>query len=423
MDKRRILTVSQLNTYIAGTLERDPMLFSLLVRGEVTNLSRSRTGHVYFDLKDEQALVHCTLWRSQVSKIKTPFKNGDQVLVAGRISVYQKGGTYNLNVQEILPEGIGSARARYEQIYRELKEEGYFDPRYKKPIPTYATRIGVVTSATGAAITDIDRHYHARNPYVSVFLYPALVQGETAKYSIINGIRYLDGYGVDVIIVGRGGGSEEDLSVFNDPDIAKAIFQCQTPVISAVGHERDRVITDDVADLSCNVPSAGADAAIFDIHEFDRRLNLYQDALDVRWNHRIQVVKSRMAYYREYLRGRSPSALINEERHRADDLAQKMDLLMSRRIEALRRQAERAANLELLMQNQLTAKRNRLNLLVERFKGLNPLEKLTHGYSYVSDQSLRAVTKIDQVEVGDQLTVHVTDGTILAEVKETKADG
>ncbi len=424
MNNRYIFSVSKLNAYLSGLIERDPVLGSVVVRGEISDLSHAKSGHVYFTLKeDRKSQIHCVMWRSDVLKQKYPFQVGDTVLVAGSVEVYQYGGNYQLYCREIQPEGVGEALLRYQRIRKSLEEQGYFDARYKKPIPKYATRIGIVTSATGAAITDIYRIYQKRNPYVTLFLYPAQVQGERAKYEIAEGIEYLDHFGVDVIIVGRGGGSAEDLWAFNEPEVAEAIFQCETPVISAVGHERDHVISDDVADLRCNAPTDAAAVAIFSYEDFMAQLNAYRKTFERCLAQKVNSLSAKVSYYREALKGRSPSAKLLSQKQRADSLEQQMDEAMQKKISDLREREKIGDRMQLLMQKVFERNCHRFDLLTERFRGLNPLDKLKHGFSYVSNADERAVTSISQVKTGEILTIHVTDGHILSEVKEKKPDG
>lgn len=424
MSHNYIFSVSKLNSYLSGLIGRDPVLSSVVVRGEVSDLIRAKSGHVYFTLKeDRKSQIRCVMWRSDAAKQKYPFQNGDTVLAAGSVQIYQVGGSYQLYCREIQPEGVGEALLRYQRIRKNLEEQGYFDSRYKKPIPKYATRIGIVTSPTGAAITDIYRIYQKRNPYVTLFLYPAQVQGERAKYEIAAGIGFLDRYGVDVIIVGRGGGSNEDLWAFNEPEVAEAIFQCETPVISAVGHERDHLISDDVADLRCNAPTDAATVAIFSYADFISRISTGQRDLKRCLSQKFSKLSTKEAYYKEALKARSPSAKLFALKQRAAGLEDELNDAMEKRLSDLRRREERFEQMPELMDRVLERKYHRLALLTERFKGLNPLDKLEQGFSYVSDPKDHAVTKTSQVSKGELLRIHVTDGEILSQVKEIRPNG
>ena len=241
------------------------MLQSIMVKGEVSNCKYHSSGHIYFTLKDEKGTIACVMFSANRSGLRFRMEEGQQVVVSGRIDVYERDGKYQIYVQEIRLDGAGALYERYEQLKRELEERGMFAPQYKRPIPKYIGTLGVVTAATGAAVQDIINIARRRNPYVQIILYPAIVQGEAAVPSIVNGIRALERLGVDTIIVGRGGGSIEDLWAFNEEPVAQAVFDCSIPIISAVGHETDTTIVDFVADLRAPTPSAAAELAVYDI--------------------------------------------------------------------------------------------------------------------------------------------------------------
>ena len=265
---RQIYSVGQVNHYIRGLLAGDAMLSGLFVRGEVSNCKYHSSGHIYFSLKDETGTLSAVMFARDRRNLAFTLKNGDRVVVSGRLDVYEKTGVYQLYASGIRREGAGELYERYMKLKAELEERGLFSPMYKKPVPPYALRVGIVTSPTGAAIRDIQNIARRRNPYVQLILCPALVQGDGAKESIVRGIRTLDRLGVDVIIVGRGGGSIEDLWAFNEECVAEAIFACRTPVISAVGHETDTTIADYAADMRAPTPSGAAELAVFDYQAF-----------------------------------------------------------------------------------------------------------------------------------------------------------
>ena len=260
---KNIYSVSQVNQYIKSLISEDYFLSRIYVRGEVSNCKYHSSGHIYFTLKDRGGSVPCVMFAgSRASGLKFRLSEGQQVIVLGNISVYERDGRYQLYAREIVMEGSGALYAQFEALKKELGELGYFDQDHKKKIPYYPKRIGIVTAKTGAAIQDMIHISSRRNPYIQLILYPAIVQGEQAAPSIVKGIEYLDALGVDVMIVGRGGGSIEDLWAFNEKEVAEAIFNCQTPVISAVGHETDWTIADLVADLRAPTPSAAAEIAV-----------------------------------------------------------------------------------------------------------------------------------------------------------------
>ena len=396
-----VYTVSQVNNYIKNMFTQDFMLNRIAVQGEVSNCKYHSSGHLYFSLKDGGGAIACVMFAGQRKGLAFSMKNGDRVVVNGSVSVYERDGRYQLYAREIRLEGEGALYEQFLALKRQLEEMGMFAPEYKRPIPAYIRRLGVVTAPTGAAIQDIRNIAGRRNPYVQVILYPALVQGEGAASSIVRGIEALDELGVDVIIVGRGGGSMEDLWAFNEEPVARAIFQCRTPVISAVGHETDVTIADFAADLRAPTPSAAAELAVFDIREFQDKLDTIGARLQTQMSGRISRARQMEEGYQRTLGYLSPENQIREKR---------MYLMTAE--EKLSRQ------MELLLQK----KRHALQLYIERMKGLSPLEKLNQGFAYVEKDG-RAVKETGQVKEQDLLTVHVSDGRIWARVEKTEKGG
>ena len=396
-----VYTVSQVNNYIKNMFTQDFMLNRIAVQGEVSNCKYHSSGHLYFSLKDGGGAIACVMFAGQRKGLAFSLKNGDRVVVNGSVSVYERDGRYQLYAREIRLEGEGALYEQFLALKRQLEEMGMFAPEYKRPIPAYIRRLGVVTAPTGAAIQDIRNIAGRRNPYVQIILYPALVQGEGAASSIVRGIEALDELGVDVIIVGRGGGSMEDLWAFNEEPVARAIFQCRTPVISAVGHETDVTIADFAADLRAPTPSAAAELAVFDIREFQDKLDTIGARLQTQMSGRISRARQMAEGYRRTLGYLSPENQIREKR---------MYLMTAE--EKLSRQ------MELLLQK----KRHALQLYIERMKGLSPLEKLNQGFAYVEKDG-RAVKETGQVKEQDLLTVHVSDGRIWARVEKTEKGG
>ena len=284
---RNVYSVSQINRYIKNMFAEDYFLHSVLVRGEVSNCKYHSSGHIYFTLKDASGTLSCVMFAGRRRGLSFRMQEGDQVIVAGTVDVYERDGRYQLYADRIIQDGAGLLNARYEQLKRRLEESGMFDEMYKKPIPRYIRRLGVVTAPTGAAVQDIINISLRRDPYLQIILYPAIVQGSEAAASICEGIRRLDEFGVDVIIIGRGGGSLEDLWAFNEEIVAEAVFACKTPIISAVGHETDTVISDYVADLRAPTPSAAAELAVFSYDQFCRDLERYADRLTGNMENRI----------------------------------------------------------------------------------------------------------------------------------------
>lgn len=274
-----VYSVGQVNTYIKNMFTQDFLLNKIYIKGEVSNCKYHTSGHIYFSLKDETGAMACVMFAGSRKGLAFQMKNGDKVIVGGSVNVYERDGKYQLYAKEITLEGAGLLYERYLALKRELEEMGMFAQDYKQPIPKHIRTLGVVTAPTGAAVQDIRNVAGRRNPYVQIILYPALVQGEGAKESIVKGIQMLDDYGVDVMIVGRGGGSIEDLWAFNEEEVARAIFNCKTPVISAVGHETDTTIADLVADLRAPTPSAAAELAVGDVRMLFRTFEDYRAKL------------------------------------------------------------------------------------------------------------------------------------------------
>lgn len=394
----RIYSVGQVNTYIKNMFSQDFMLNRISIKGEVSNCKYHTSGHIYFSLKDETGTLSCVMFAGQRKGLGFSMKNGDKVVAEGSVSVYERDGKYQLYARSITLEGAGLLYERYLALKKELEEMGMFSAEYKQPIPAYVKRVGIVTAPTGAAIQDIRNIAARRNPYVQLILYPALVQGEGAKESIVKGIETLDTCGVDVIIVGRGGGSIEDLWAFNEEEVARAIFHCQTPIISAVGHETDTTIADFVADLRAPTPSAAAELAVVDIRQVLENLRGYRQKLTFGMENQIYALRQRMKQYEMKLEYGSPAYQIQEKRTRLMELEDRIGSAM---------------------ENQIFRERQNLNIYIERMKGLSPLNKLNQGFSYVENEANHSVTCIEQVKPGDNLNIQVTDGRILAKVLET----
>lgn len=395
---RNVYSVKQVNAYIKNMFTQDFMLNRIYVKGEVSNCKYHTSGHIYFSLKDESGAIACIMFAGQRSGLAFRMQDGQQVIVLGSVTTYERDGKYQLYAKEIILDGAGLLYERFEALKKELGEMGMFAAEYKQPIPRYAKKIGIVTAPTGAAIRDIMNISARRNPYVQLLLYPALVQGEGAAASIVKGIEMLEKQGVDVIIVGRGGGSIEDLWAFNEEVVARAIFNCRTPIISAVGHETDTTIADYVADLRAPTPSAAAELAVFEYQAFtnyldDRRLQLKKSMYQ-----KIQLERLKIQRYGMKMRYLHPRTKLQQKQQRYIELEQKL----------------RAA-----MEQKLTLSKQKLAIRIERMKGLSPLAKLNQGFSYVSSDSGKVVKSIRDVKKDDRLTIYVTDGLVKAKVEDT----
>lgn len=371
------------------------MLQSILVRGEVSNCKYHSSGHIYFTLKDEKGTMACVMFAGNRGGLSFRMQEGQQVIVGGSIDVYERDGKYQLYAKTILQDGAGLLHERFERLKAELAERGMFAPEYKQPIPKYIKKLGVVTAPTGAAVRDIINVTTRRNPYVQIILYPAIVQGEAAAESIAKGIRALEKQAVDVIIVGRGGGSLEDLWAFNEEEVAQAIFDCSVPVISAVGHETDTTIADFVSDLRAPTPSAAAELAVYDYRQLAGVLTDYKLRLEKQMNRQISLWRNKTEHLKVQLKFLSPGGKIREKRTHLLKLEEKIQEGMQRK---------------------LRLNRHKLEIYIERLKGLSPLDKLNQGFSYVSDKDGKNIRKVSQVNPGDNIRIQVTDGQIFATV-------
>lgn len=380
---------------------QDFLLSSLTVKGEISNCKYHSSGHIYFTLKDASGAISCVMFRGQAaSGLKFRMQEGQQVQVTGSIDVYERDGKYQLYAAKVELDGAGALFERFEKLKKELAERGMFSQEYKQEIPRHIKSLGVVTAPTGAAVRDIINISTRRNPYVQIYLYPAIVQGDQAKDSIVRGIETLTRMNVDVIIVGRGGGSIEDLWAFNEEEVAEAIFNCPIPIISAVGHETDWTIADFVADLRAPTPSAAAELAVYEIDLLLQDIDAYRDILVRRMNEKIERLRDKAASDKRLLEHLSPEAKIRDQRMRA---------------------AQSTEKLERLMTDILREKRHLLAVDIERLKALSPLDKLQSGFSYISDENGKNVRSIEGVNAGDRLEINVRDGVIDAEVISTAA--
>ncbi len=398
---KNVYSVGQVNRYVKNMFTQDFFLQKVYVKGEVSNCKYHTSGHIYFSLKDETGVLSCVMFAGHRRGLSFRMKDGDRIIAGGSVDVYERDGRYQLYVKEISLEGAGALYERFLALKQELEEMGMFAREYKQPIPKFIKRLGVVTAPAGAAVQDIRNISYRRNPYLQIILYPALVQGEGAAQSIVRGIRMLDEAGVDVIIVGRGGGSIEDLWAFNEEQVARAIFDCRTPVISAVGHETDFTIADFVADLRAPTPSAAAELAVDDYRSIVEAAVSYEERLRRAMWGKLELKRSRLGQYQVRMQYLNPENRLRENRLYLIDLEEQIKASMERRVQEYR---------------------HALGIYLERFTGLSPLRKLNQGYSYVSDAEGKAVTSTEQVKNGDLLEVAVTDGTIDAQVLSVRRE-
>lgn len=393
-----VYSVMQVNAYIRHMFEQDFALNNIYIKGEISNCKYHTSGHIYFTLKDEGAVLACVMFAGNRRGLNFKLEEGLKVTAFGSVSVYERDGKYQLYVREIKQDGQGDLYRRFEELKNELLEMGMFDSAYKKPIPKYATKVGIVTAKTGAAIQDIINISMRRNPHVQLFLYPAIVQGSEAAPSIVKGIKALDKMELDVIIVGRGGGSLEDLWAFNEEMVARAIFNCNTPIISAVGHETDTTIADFVSDLRAPTPSAAAELAVFDYETFLMELQGIEDMFRRLMRVKINRIRDRIKNYELRVNHASPFNRIAIKRQEIDDICTKLHDRFIRKIER---------------------KRHELELAAGRLQGLSPLNKIGKGYGYIEDSNNNPLVSVKQVKVDDDICISLPDGRVEAKVKLT----
>ena len=397
--KRNIYSVSEVNRYIGRMFAEDYLLHRVSVSGEVSNFKDHTSGHIYLTLKDTGGALSAVMFKSRRANLKFPVKNGDQIVATGTVEVYEKTGSYQLYIDTIERAGHGDIYARIEALKQQLAEMGMFDPMFKKPIPKYASKVGIVTAPTGAAVRDIIQISRRRNPYVQLILSPAIVQGEEAEESICRAIAALDGMGCDVMIVGRGGGSIEDLMAFNSEAVARAIFEADTPVISAVGHETDTTISDYVADMRAPTPSAAAELAVYEVDAVFSRMEELREALDDRMARSIRMARQQALYQEKRLSALSPVRQLAVMKQRNEDLTVRLRLAMKRN---------------------LTESRHRLGILTERLGAVSPHARLSRGFSYVSASDGSRISDIEDMKVGEDITLRFRSGEAVAQVKEIR---
>jgi len=399
---KNVYSVSQVNTYIERMFSDDFMLGNLSLSGEVSNCKYNHTGHIYFTLKDDKSSISCVMFAGKRAKgLKFNMKDGDQIVVTGYVGIYAAAGRYQVYANEIELAGVGDLYQRFEALKQELEESGMFDAMYKKPLPSHAMRIGIITAPTGAAVHDIIRVSKTRNPFVELILYPGQVQGEGAVPSIISGINCLDELNLDVIILGRGGGSIEDLWAFNEEPVARAIFKANTPIISAVGHETDFTIADFVADKRAATPSQAAELANFVYEDFARTCERYSDRLNSTLDYKLSSITSQLENYKLRLQSLRPENKIKANQDKLNHLYDRLNSLMNAKIERY--------------ESRLIAASGRLD-------GLSPAKRLASGFGYVTGPDGKKVDSVSNLSVGDSLSIRVKDGMLESQITSISKD-
>ena len=388
-------SVSQVNQYIKNMFLSDYALNKIYITGEISNCKYHTSGHIYFTIKDSKSQLSAVMFAGQRDGLNFRLQEGQSVIVLGSIQVYERDGKYQMYAREILLDGAGQLYERFQKLKNDLEEEGLFAPEYKQDIPVYAKTVGIVTAKTGAAIQDIINISTRRNPFIQLVLYPAKVQGEGAALSIAEGIARLDSLGPDVLIVGRGGGSLEDLWAFNEEIVARAIFECNTPIISAVGHETDVTIADYVADLRAPTPSAAAELAVCNMADILFSLQEYEKNLQQKMQYKLQRYRTILENKKLRVEHNSPFYQIQQNKQYLMHVEEKLQNLIEYKLEN---------------------KKHALAIYIEKMKALSPLEKLSQGYGYIQTEKEKQLKSVGNVNIGDTVRISIIDGDIHAKV-------
>lgn len=443
MEQRQPLTVKALTKYIKLKFDYDKNLQHLLLKGELSNVKRHSRGHLYFTLKDDEAQINAVMFASAASHLEFVPTEGMQVIVKGHITVYEAGGTYSLYVKEMTEDGIGNLYVAYTQLKERLATEGLFDARFKQKIPDYPQAVGVITSPTGAAIRDIISTIKRRFPMVTIYVYPALVQGEQAEASIISCIKQANAMNlVDTLIVGRGGGSIEDLWAFNKEGVARAIFESKIPIISAVGHETDFTIADFVADHRAPTPTGAAELAVPNLPDVLKHLNQLNARLNHNFNLQFKQKKDYLTQLCNHYIMKNPAALFEQRLMYVDQLSEKLNYVLQdqltrnqtkwwtlhhRLLQLDPKASVDQAKQSLLLQNQtlrqlmlqhLSQSKQDYTVLLTKLELLNPLSILKKGYTVLTNDKDEMVTTVQDISVGQDLLISLDDGRVRASVKE-----
>lgn len=419
----KYLTVSAVTRYLKAKFDIDENLQTVYLKGEISNFKAHTSGHFYFSLKDENSKINAIMFRSNASKVIFKPADGMKVLVTGRISVYEAMGSYQIYVDEMLEDGVGNLYIAFEQLKKKLQAEGLFDEALKKPIPRIPKRVGIVTASTGAAIRDIMTTIKRRFPICETILFPTLVQGENAKDDIVRNIKRAEDYDLDVLIVGRGGGSIEDLWPFNEEIVARAIYDCEIPVISAVGHEVDFTIADFVADLRAPTPTAAAELAVPNMSDLKKHI----DQLSIRLNEAIYKKVNYLKLYLDSVKNsfviKNPGVMFENRKQSLDLMNTKLNELMLGKVDKMKNELEKIKKSYVLTNPKLLYKDNVVCLknIIDKLELLNPLNILSRGYSitYMNDKALKSAK---EVKKDDVLKIKLYDGMLETRVSKIEED-
>ncbi|AAO04803.1 exodeoxyribonuclease VII large subunit [Staphylococcus epidermidis] len=439
------LSVSALTKYIKYKFDQDPHLQSVLIKGELSNFKKHSSGHLYFNVKDKESVISAMMFKGNASKLGFEPKEGDEVLIEARVSVYERRGNYQIYVNKMQLDGIGNLYQKLELLKKKLKKEGYFNQSNKKLIPKYPKKIAVLTASTGAAIRDIHSTINNRYPLVEQIQISTLVQGTQARQDIIEKIQYADSLDVDTIIVGRGGGSIEDLWNFNEEDVVKTIFNCQTPIISAVGHETDFTLSDFVADVRAATPTQAAVIATPDQYELLQQIKQYEYTLSRYIKQYIEHQKKQLNHISSYYKFKQPSLLYDQQIQKRDELERQLNHLLNTKVEKskhhlkLLQQSFNFKNLNQqitqekqsiyqlhsrlskIMSNNITNLKTVLKNKLESLNNLSPTNTMLRGYAIVNKDN-EVVTSTHKLNENDQISLTMKDGSVDATVKKVRCN-
>lgn len=416
-DSSKYLTVTALTRYIKYKIDSDEHLRQVFLRGEISNFKSHTTGHLYFSLKDETSKINAIMFNTNAKKIEFKPADGMKVLIVGRISVYEATGNYQIYVDEMIQDGVGNLYLEFEKLKKKLAEEGLFDKSKKKSIPLFPEKIGIVTAPTGAAIKDILSTIKRRYPVCKTYLFPSLVQGEFAKDDIVKKIKLAQTYDLDVLIVGRGGGSIEDLWPFNEEVVARAIFDCKIPVISAVGHEIDFTIADFVADLRAPTPTGAAELAVPNIFDVIKQINNFKIRLNENINTKINYQKLKLDSIKSSFVIKNPMLMYENKKQKIDQLFENLNKNIFINVSKKRMELDNIKN-HYILKNPIVLyekKKDYLSNLIQKLELVNPLNILKKGYTltYVEDKLIK---NIKDVKIDDTIKIRLSDGFIISKV-------
>ena len=420
MAERKVFSVIEITRYIKSKLEGDFVLRNVRISGEVSDCKEDKKGHIYFTIKDDAAVMSCAMWSSKRSAgLDFELEKGQHIVVTGNIGVYERWGDYRLYADKIEKEGVGRLFEELEKLKLKLRAEGIFDGSHKKPIPRYPKKIGIITSRTGAVIEDIKRTAREANPYVQLILYPAIVQGADAAATLIRGIKRFEEEGVDTIIIGRGGGSTEDLWCFNDEKLARTVYSCRIPVISAVGHQTDRTLVDEVSDLSVATPTAAAMNAVPSLTLAFAELDAFKDSITNKLQLRIDRMKSSIDKFEYAIRRQSPQMKIKEVGRQIENYSLNYNRLLSAKLDNYDKAVIKGKQqLDRLMRASYEALNKKFITITTEIEGKSPMKRLMGGYSYVENEAGENIRSIKSVKQGERLNLVLADGSVKAKVEE-----